>query len=74
MDDETAQKLSEQQDLLNAAIAANPGALPDMSDPEAMQASMADGMAYAQLAQHLNDHGVEAPRSSARFAPATRPI
>ena len=62
MSDETAEKLKANQDMLNAAIAANPGAMPDMTaDPAQIQAQMAAGMAYADSVKHVQEHGVEAP-------------
>ncbi len=62
MSDETAQQLKDYQDRANAAIATNPGALPDMgADPEVIQARLAAEMADAQRIQTVSKHGVEAP-------------
>jgi len=70
MSDETAQDLKQKQDMLNALVAANPGAMPDMTaDPQVIQAQMAEGMADADLAKRLHERGVEAPATIRSIRP-----
>lgn len=48
--------------MFNAALAANPGAMPDLNaDPEVLQAQAAEGMAYTALATQLHEKGVMTP-------------
>lgn len=62
MSDELAADLKGRQDMLQAAIAANPGALPDMTaEPAELRARASEDMAYAAFVQNVQKHGVEAP-------------
>lgn len=68
MSDETARKLKSYQDRANEAIAANPGAVPDMSaDPEVVQARAAADMADA-LREKIGRWSYE-PEDSFGFCP-----
>jgi hypothetical protein len=70
MSDELAADLKGRQDMLQAAIAANPGALPDMTaEPAELQARAAEDMAYADFVQNVQKHGVEAPGVIRTIAP-----
>ena len=62
MDEGTAARLKEQQDMANALIAQHPGAMPDLSgDPAELQAQAERQRAEAELVQRLVRKGVEAP-------------
>jgi hypothetical protein len=62
MSDELAAELKAKQDMLQAAIAANPGAMPDMNaKPEEWQARAAQDTSYADFMQNVHRSGVEAP-------------
>jgi hypothetical protein len=62
MSDEQAADLKSRQDLAQTFMAANPGAVPDMTaDPTELQARAAQDQAYAASIQNVHKHGVEAP-------------
>ncbi|HEV2812414.1 MAG TPA: DUF3592 domain-containing protein [Solirubrobacteraceae bacterium] len=62
MSDELAADLKARQDMAQATIAANPGAMPDMTmDPAQWQARAAEDAAYSALVQNVHKRGVEAP-------------
>lgn len=62
MSDEQAADLKSRQDMAQAAMAANPGAMPDMTmQPEQWQARAAQEKAYADFVQNVHKRGVEAP-------------
>lgn len=61
MSDEQSRKLGEMQAMLNAAVAANPGALPDLSDPDKAAEHGAAAGATRERIERLAQHGVDAP-------------
>jgi hypothetical protein len=63
MSDKQAAKVADAQAMYEAAIAANPGALPEMRElsPQEAQASAAAAMAERQTLQRLHDRGIDAP-------------
>src|SRR3954447_26510363 len=70
MSDEQAADLKARQDMLQAAVAANPGAMPDLTaDPEVLQAQATEQMAYATFIQKVQKHGVQAPGVIRRIQP-----
>ena len=64
MSDEQAAELSRLQDVARAAVAANPGAVPDFNalaaDPAAMQAFVDGEQTDADRLNRIAQHGVEA--------------
>ena len=70
MSDELAADLKGRQDMAQAFIAANPGAMPDMTaEPAEIQARAAEDMAYAAFLQKVHKDGVEAPGVIRRIQP-----
>jgi hypothetical protein len=68
MSDAQAADLKARQDMMQSAIAANPGAMPDLSgDPATLQAQAAEQMAYAAFVQKVHKDGVQAPAVVRRF-------
>ena len=70
MSDEQAADLKARQDMMQAAMAANPGAMPDLTaDPATLQAQAAEQVAYAAFVQRVHRDGVEASAVVRRLAP-----
>jgi hypothetical protein len=68
MSDEQAADLKARQEMMQSAIAANPGAMPDLSgDPATLPAQAAEQMAYAAFVQKVHKDGVQAPAVIRRF-------
>src|SRR5687768_18296067 len=62
MSDELAADLKGRQEMAQAAMAANPGAMPDMkAEPAEWQARAATDAAYAAFVRNVHKRGVEAP-------------